>query len=70
MVLLAWSVMCATDSSGEGNAPVPMSFRILVKWSKHDGQDDFDVVAHEVAKVFVVPEVQCALGDLEMRASN
>lgn len=39
------------------NVPVPVTFRVLIEWLKHDWQDDFDIVADEVAEVFVVPEV-------------
>jgi hypothetical protein len=43
---------------------------VLVKRGKHNWQNDLDVVANEIAEVFVVPEVQRSLGDLEMRAGN
>lgn len=41
-----------------------MTFRVLIEWLKHDWQDDFNVVANEIAEVFVVPEVQCSLRNL------
>lgn len=44
--------------------PVPMSFRIFVQGRKHDRQYHLDIVANQIAKVFVVPEVECAFGDL------
>lgn len=45
-------------------SPVPVSLRILVKRRKHDGQDDIDIVADQVAKVLVIPEVERALRNL------
>lgn len=50
--------------------PIPMAFGVLIQWSKHDGKNNLHIVAYEVAEVFVVPEVQCALGDLEVRTSD
>jgi len=46
---------------------VPVTLRVFVQRGEHNGQDDFDVVANKVAEVLVVPEVQCSLGDLEVR---
>ena len=46
------------------NLPIPVSLRILIKWSKHDRKDDLHIVADKVAEVFVVPEVKSTLGDL------
>lgn len=50
--------------------PVPVTLRVFVQWGEHNGQDDFDVVANKVAEVLVVPEVQCSLGDLEVRTGD
>lgn len=47
-----------------------MALGILVERREHDGQNDLHVVAYEIAEVFVVPEVQCTLSDLEVRAGN
>ena len=44
-----------------------MALRVLVKRSEHDWQDDLNIVADEVAKVFIVPEVQGTFCDLEVR---
>lgn len=49
-----------------GALPVPMAFRVFIQRCKHDGQDDFDVVADEVAEVFIVPEIESSLGHLGM----
>ena len=52
---------------GEGeerDVPIPMAFGVLVEWREHDGQDDIDVVANEVAEVLVVPEVEGAFRHL------
>jgi len=46
------------------NLPVPVSFRVLVEWRKHDWQNDINVVADQVAEILVIPEVKCSLGDL------
>jgi hypothetical protein len=49
--------------------PVPMTFRILVERREHYRQDGFDVVADQVAEVFVVPEVERSLGDLALQSA-
>lgn len=41
-----------------------MALRVFVQGSEHDRQDNFNVIADEVAKVFVVPEVERTFGDL------
>ena len=41
----------------EYDLPVPVAFRVFVEGLEHDWEDDFDIVADEVAEVFVVPEV-------------
>jgi len=46
-----------------------MAFRIFIERGKHDGQDGFDVVADEIAEVFVVPEIECSLGHLSLVVS-
>ena len=48
--------------------PVPVAFRVFVERGKHDGKNDLDVVADQIAEVLVVPEVEGSLGDLEVRA--
>lgn len=50
--------------------PVPVPLGILIQGRKHDGKNNFHVIADEIAEVFVVPEVQCALRDLEVWTSN
>lgn len=59
-----------TDLKVEGSLPVPMALGVFVKRCEHDGEDDFHIVANEVAEVLVVPEVQRTLGHLEVRAGN
>lgn len=44
--------------------PVPMTFRILVQWRKHNGQYGLNIITDQVAEVFIVPEVECSFGDL------
>jgi len=34
-----------------------MSLGVLIQRSEHDGENDLDIVADEVAKVLVVPKV-------------
>lgn len=41
-----------------------MTLGILIKRSKHDGENDFDIVTDKVAEVLVVPKVKCSLSDL------
>lgn len=41
-----------------------MTFRVLIEWLKHDRQDNFDIVADEVAEVFIVPEVKRSFRNL------
>jgi DNA-binding helix-hairpin-helix protein with protein kinase domain len=45
-------------------SPVPVPLGVFVQRCKHDGQYDLDIVTDQVAKVFVVPEVQRSFGDL------
>ncbi|MCV5090294.1 hypothetical protein OFC13_27045, partial [Escherichia coli] len=52
------------------HVPIPMSLGVFVERSEHDGENDLDIVAHEIAEVLVVPEIQSSLGDLEVRAGN
>ena len=44
--------------------PIPMAFRVLVKWREHNWQYSLHIVANQVAEVFVVPEVECSLRHL------
>ena len=68
MVLLhcKWLVMHRC----EGDIPIPMALRVFVQRSEHDRQDNFDIVADEVAKVFVVPEVERTFRDLCQISGN
>ncbi len=50
--------------------PVPVTLGVLVERGKHDGQDDFDIIADQVAEVLVVPEVERPFGDLEVRTRH
>ena len=50
--------------------PIPVALGVLIEGSKHDGENDVNVVADKVAEILVVPEVQGSLGDLEVRAGN
>ena len=43
-----------------------MTFRVLIKWCKHDWQDGLDVVTHEITEVLVVPEVKSSFGNLKV----
>jgi hypothetical protein len=47
-----------------------VSLRILVERRKHDWQNDFHVIADEIAEIFIVPKVKRTLCDLEVRASD
>ena len=42
-----------------------MTLRVFVEWCKHNGEDNLDIVRDQVAKVFVVPEIQGSLSDLQ-----
>lgn len=44
--------------------PIPVTFGILVQRRKHDGEDNFHIVADEIAEVLIVPEVKSPLGHL------
>jgi len=46
------------------DVPVPVALGVLVEWCKHDRQNHIDVVANEIAKVLIVPEVESSLGNL------
>ena len=48
----------------EPNVPVPMALGIFIQRGEHDGQNDVDVVADEVAEVLVIPEVEGAFRHL------
>lgn len=41
-----------------------MRFRVCVQSREDEGEDDGDVISHEVDDVFVVPVVQRSLSDL------
>jgi len=41
-----------------------MTFRIFVEWCEHYRQYGFDVVADQIAEVFVIPEVERSFGNL------
>ena len=43
-----------------------MTLRVLIERREHDREDDFDVVTDQVAEIFVVPEIECSLGDLRL----
>jgi hypothetical protein len=45
-----------------------MAFGVFIERRKHDGQNNFDIVTDEIAKVLIVPEVESPLGDLEKSA--
>jgi hypothetical protein len=47
--------------------PVPMTFRVFVERCEHDRKDHFDVITDKVAKVLVVPEIECSLGHLDLK---
>lgn len=47
-----------------------MTLGVLIKWRKHDRQDDLNIVANKVAEVLIVPEVQRSLRNLEMWAGD
>lgn len=37
--------------------PIPMALGVFVQRRKHDGQDSFNVVADQVAEIFVIPKI-------------
>lgn len=43
-----------------------MALGVFVERREHDGKDCLHIVAHEVAEILVVPEVQSPFGDLEV----
>ena len=47
-----------------------MALGVLVQGRKHDRQYGLDIITDEVAEVFIIPEIQCSFGNLEMRASH
>jgi hypothetical protein len=53
-----------TQSGGCEYEPIPVTFRILVKRSKHYRQYRLHVVADQIAEVFIVPEVKCPFSNL------
>lgn len=57
MVLAFPSVPFASSGYLAGLLPIPVPFRVFEQGGKHDGENDFDIVADQVAKVLVVPEV-------------
>ncbi len=54
----------------EGFVPIPMAFRIFVQRGKHDGENNLDIVADEVAEILVVPEVESTLSNLKVRTGH
>ena len=48
----------------EERLPIPVALRILIQRCEHDWQYRFDVIADQVAKVLIVPEVQSTFGNL------
>ena len=58
------AVSVASHACLRGSVPIPMALRVFVQRSEHDRQNNFNIVADEVAKVLVVPEVERAFGDL------
>lgn len=41
-----------------------MTLGVLEQRREHDWQNDLNIIADQVAEVFIVPEVECTLGDL------
>lgn len=41
-----------------------MTFRVFVKWRKHDWKDGFHIVANEITEVLIIPEVERSLRNL------
>jgi len=39
------------------NEPIPVALRVFIERSEHNGKNGFHIVAHEVAEIFVVPEI-------------
>lgn len=50
--------------------PIPVALGIFVKRRKHDRENDFNIVADQVAEILVVPEVQRPLGNLKVGTGN
>jgi hypothetical protein len=54
------------EKVGGFNEPIPVRLGVLVERREDDGEDDGDVVSHEVDDILVVPIVQRTLCDLEV----
>lgn len=50
--------------SNVGTSAIPETFGVFEQGRKHYGQNDFYIIADQVAEVLIVPEVKRALGDL------
>jgi hypothetical protein len=54
----------AVDSS------IPMSLGVFVERSEHDRENSFHIITDEIAEIFIVPEIEGTLGNLEMWTSD
>jgi hypothetical protein len=39
------------------NTPIPMALGVFIQRRKHDRQDSLDVVADQVAEIFIIPKI-------------
>ena len=50
--------------------PVPMCLGILIQGRENDGEDDGNIVSHQVEDIFIVPVVEGSLRNLEVLTVN
>ena len=55
---------CGLIYAGWG-IPVPVAFTVFMEGTKHNWQNSLYIIAHQTAKVFVIPEIQSPFRDLE-----
>lgn len=46
------------------DVPIPMALGVFIQRRKHDRQDSLDIVANQVAEIFIVPKIQSPLSNL------
>jgi hypothetical protein len=52
----------------EKNLPIPMALRVLVKGREHYWEYRLDIIAYQIAEVFIVPEIKGSLGNLTLKS--
>lgn len=50
--------------------PIPVTLRVFVQRRKHDWKDNVHIIADQVAKVLIVPEIESSLCDLKVGACH